>query len=260
MLAAALVAVLAAGPVKLGCPGFTCEGLSPALCEAYVDRFVTVLGGDGKVSVTTQRDMLNLLANERQKQLLGCAEDSTACLTELAGALGADGMLSARVVSTGQGFLVTAKVARANDGSSWVSFTERVASEPEVQAALDSAAQRFRAELTGEARPTSPGRIVLWGGLGLGLAMTVTGAVLFGVSKSWAATLRSDEPQTAEQVKALASSGSTAQPLGVAFMVLGPALALVTGIMLGVGVGASPAVSMTVSSSGFGVAWSGAWP
>src|SRR5881398_1613253 len=68
--------------------------------EAATARLVTqVLVGEtpklGKFEVISSSDVTQLLGFERQRQLLGCKEDS--CLAELGGALGVDYLVTSQL-------------------------------------------------------------------------------------------------------------------------------------------------------------------
>src|SRR5206468_3795433 len=104
-----------------------------------LDRFSSLLRSD-RLKVTTATDVANVLGVERQKQLLGCG-DQSACLAELAGALGVDGILSGSVVKTEATWLANVKVVRAGDGSTWLDASERLKSEEELGNFLDATAR-----------------------------------------------------------------------------------------------------------------------
>lgn len=55
----------------------------------------------GVFQVTAQKDLTTLLSLERQKQLLGCGEETSACMAEMAGALGARFVLSGNLSKLG---------------------------------------------------------------------------------------------------------------------------------------------------------------
>ena len=66
---------------------FGVVGGDARLGTVYAERFATRLDQRG-VKTSTQQAMSSMLSLERQKQLLGCADDSASCMAELAGALG----------------------------------------------------------------------------------------------------------------------------------------------------------------------------
>lgn len=76
-----------------------------------VDRDVALALSQAATSEVSQRgfftvisaaDIQTMIGLERQKQLLGCNEDSSSCLSELAGALGARFVLSGQVSKLGE--------------------------------------------------------------------------------------------------------------------------------------------------------------
>ena len=78
---------------------FTVVGIDPQVADAYSDHFVTLLGRDRRLSLTTQKDISQVLGLERQRELLGCTDGKVSCLAELAGALGVDAIFCANDAS-----------------------------------------------------------------------------------------------------------------------------------------------------------------
>jgi len=241
-----VMTILAAEPPKVACTSFTCsEDLGPALCEAYERRFTGRLSRNDRVRVTTPRDIGQLLGLERQKQLLGCAdEDSSSCNAELAGALGVEGILTGVVTRTPSGYLLSVKVIRVKDGREWASANESARDDGELQDALDATADRFVPLLEG-AKPGTGARVVWWAGTVLGLGMVAGGAALFALSKQDAAILKRDTPQTPAELDMTASRGSTLQSAGAALLGFGIPIALTCFIL---------AVALPAESGGFAVA------
>ncbi len=222
LISVVLMTMLSAESPKVACTTFTCsDDLGPSLCEAYERRFTSRLARGQKVQVTTPRDIAQILGLERQKQLLGCSNEDGSCSAELAGALGVDGLLTAIVTRTPSGWLLSMKVVRATDGVEWVSANENARDDGELQDVLDGIADRFAKELQG-VKPGGASRAVLWSGTALGLGLVAGGAVLLGLSKPYAARLKSDEPQSPTDLDQTASQGATLQTAG--------------GVLLGVGI------------------------
>src|SRR5438874_12417022 len=86
---AAAVAICAAAPLKIAAPGFSVLNLDAKEGVYYSEHFAHVLEEKGRVEVLTPGAIADLLTIERQKQLLGCAEESASCLAEITDALGA---------------------------------------------------------------------------------------------------------------------------------------------------------------------------
>ena len=83
---------------------------------------VRKLEGVSAISSSEVRDMLGL---ERQKQLLGCNEDSSTCLAEIAGALDADEMVTSELVLVGNTYTLTARRSDMRKGRVVQSQTKR---------------------------------------------------------------------------------------------------------------------------------------
>ncbi len=134
-------------PVKLAVPGLTCVGVDAALGDVYLERFVTVLARTGGLKITTRRDIEHVLGLERQKELLGCSDGTNACLAELAGGLGVDGMITGSLAKAGSAYIVTIRIIRASGGAEVVSTTERLKDEDALGEWLDAEAQRLGARI-----------------------------------------------------------------------------------------------------------------
>src|SRR4051812_36888184 len=98
MLLALLVATaVSAAPtpktISLALPRLNGVNLAAGEAELQAQRLAEKFSGYG-IKVLTSHDVEAVLGMERQKQLMGCADDSS-CLTEIVGALGVDGILLA---------------------------------------------------------------------------------------------------------------------------------------------------------------------
>lgn len=143
-----LALLLAAAPVSVAVPGVKCVGMQQALCDSFLDRFLAQLSGHGDLEVMNQTDIAALIGLERQKQLLGCSDSASAeCIAELAGALGADGLLSMSITRSDPYFVATARVVRSKDATAWTAATERVQREGDLFEAMDKIAAHFASVL-----------------------------------------------------------------------------------------------------------------
>lgn len=77
-----------------------------AALSAALAPEIRKLEGVSAISAAEVRDMLGM---ERQKQLLGCSDDAESCLTEIAGALDADEMVTTELVLVGKTYTLTAR-------------------------------------------------------------------------------------------------------------------------------------------------------
>lgn len=164
MLAAGAVLklLLCAGQLKLATVGFSQVGLSEEQASFFAEHFSVQLAAvdESYVRITTQRDMAALLGVEKQKQLLGCADEQSSCMAELAGALGADGLVSGQVARVGKSYQVNVKVLAA-DGSRtlYLHSSKLLATEEELLEELNATAvkavAKLRAELGGAQPPAA---------------------------------------------------------------------------------------------------------
>lgn len=221
MLATVGAVLLLAAPVKVAVPGYTTAGLDSAVAAGYADHFVALLGRDGRLKLTTQSDIAQVLGLERQKQLLGCADDGSSCLAELAGALGVDAILSITLVKSGTNLTATLRMLRATDGKEVAAASARFKNEDALQdwleAQADDFAARAEAAFGGPAAPS----FARWVPAILGGAALVAGGTLYGLSRAGADRLRTGTFANPDDVHATASMGRTFEGAGVGLMIGG---------------------------------------
>jgi hypothetical protein len=82
-------------------------------------------------TVIGQDDIDRMLEVEKQRDLLGCA-DNVSCLIEIGGALGADVLAVGSVGKVGGVYLLTLKLIRARDATTLAHVAERVEGEEEL--------------------------------------------------------------------------------------------------------------------------------
>src|ERR1035437_4610302 len=96
-LAVVLSAVVAAGErPKLMVLELTTPAADSQAASALTDAVATEVAARGFFEVVSAKDMQTLQGIERQRQLVGCADESR-CLMELAGALGARFVISGQL-------------------------------------------------------------------------------------------------------------------------------------------------------------------
>ncbi|MBL9038490.1 MAG: hypothetical protein JNG84_08270 [Archangium sp.] len=76
---------------------------------AFSEMLVSAFDGTGLFRVTSAKDLATMLGLERQRQLMGCSEDSS-CMAEFANALGTDLVLVATVGKVADNYLVTVRL------------------------------------------------------------------------------------------------------------------------------------------------------
>jgi hypothetical protein len=137
VLSALTLVLLSAEPVSLAMPGLSAVNITPAEAEFYGET----LAGDLiqlKLKVSSARDIATALGVERQRELLGCTESG--CFAELAGALGADGIVAGDVGKIGEEYVLDVKVLKP-DGSVLALFNAHVDKAEHVRDALGEAAR-----------------------------------------------------------------------------------------------------------------------
>lgn len=87
------------------------------------------------LKVITSRDLGAVLGLDRQKQLLGCVEQS--CAVELLAAMGADGLMLGDLARLGGEYTLTLKVLSPRDGHVMAMAAGRAATEAELEVLLD---------------------------------------------------------------------------------------------------------------------------
>jgi len=231
-----LVALALAASPKLALPSFT--GGRPELASFCSERLADNLGAAG-FTVVSEKQMAALLGLERQRQLLGCANDSTECLAELSSALGADAVVTGSIVQLGSRLQLDVRLISARSG-------ERlgvVNAEAENEEAVPAVLAKLARELEGHVRRAFPkaqpqrGRPGLgtWVPVGAGVVSAVVGAVLLGMASSAHEKLVGSStlmrPFTYAEGQSLASQEATLAPVGIGLLGVA-AVAVVAGVLV----------------------------
>jgi hypothetical protein len=94
MLGSFVLAVMCAAPIKVAMmPLQAGEGVKVSLADSMTEALVAELRPKVTGELVTPRQLAAVLSVERQKQLMGCTDES--CLVEIAGALSADEVVTA---------------------------------------------------------------------------------------------------------------------------------------------------------------------
>jgi TolB-like protein len=149
-------------------------GVEKETAALLADAVATEVNTRGFFEPLTAKDVQTLIGLERQKQLLGCSEDSSACLTELAGALGAPNVLSGSIGRLGDAYQLNLQMLDARKAQV-VGRSTRIARDLDgVRAQIPYAV----AEATGTPLPPPPSRILPYTLIGAGALAIVVGGVL----------------------------------------------------------------------------------
>ncbi|MBK7862883.1 MAG: hypothetical protein IPJ65_30595 [Archangiaceae bacterium] len=270
MLPLVTLCVVAAAPVKVAAPGLNAVNLDPKVVEFYGEHLAQQLGFAG-VGVVTQREMAQVLGLERQKQLLGCGEDT--CVAELAGALGVDGILSGNVAKIAGTFQVNLKVLSASDGRSLASFSARTDDEETILNLLTQGARVMAKDLyaqlgRGPAPQPVAGTVVARGGTvrrfawapaALGVALLAVGIATRVIAEGDWSTLHPAPGATVslETAQRASSDGKSMQLVSAVSFSAAAACLLAAAAMFFFGGESTPAATALVTPDGaaFALAW-----
>jgi hypothetical protein len=182
----------AAMPVRLAAPGMNAVNISPQEAALHAEVFAQKLERRG-FEVVASRDVQMLLGLERSKELMGCGEASASCITELAGALGVEGLLVGDIGRLPDAYAVNAKVLSASTGKPLARFSGRVGTSAELPGLLERAAWDLASQVSRELHrpellprdkpPLEEGSSGKWWALApaaVTVAAGVVGAVLVG--------------------------------------------------------------------------------
>jgi hypothetical protein len=221
--------------------------------------------------VTTFAQLQAVIGLERQKQLLGCGEDSNSCLAELANALGADVVVASTLAKTSDGLRCNVSFLSGGNGNALERVNVESTSDGQLYSRLNvevsEAAARLFAGLRPGAKlePGRPGvRRYAWAPAAAAVALGGAAAAMFVVSGNTARTLQSRQGllESTSSAYALASSGRTTETLAWVFAGTGAVALAAASLMFTVGAPTEPKVvlvPMAGVSSG-GVMISGVFP
>lgn len=158
VLATALLAVLAASPgsVRIAAPTLNMVGVKSDLAGFYSDHLAQRLSAEG-LFVISAADIKAVLTQERQKQLLGCADDKAdSCAVEMGNALGADAVLSGTVAKIEDVYQVDLKVVSAVNAKPLALYSGRAQGDKALLDELDKAAKKLADQLKAAPLPARP--------------------------------------------------------------------------------------------------------
>lgn len=143
-----LLALLHAGsePPSLAAPGFSKLNVADQTAAFFGEHFAQQLAQRG-CKVTSASQVAAVLGLERQKQLMGCSDESNSCSMELANALGSDGIVLGEVARFDGRYQINVKVTSAKDGSVLASASFKASSDEDVLDGLSGAAKRMAPEV-----------------------------------------------------------------------------------------------------------------
>lgn len=153
-------------------------GVDPQVAASLTEAVAAAATRANFFEVTTQKDIGTALGIERQRQLTGCSDDATTCMSELAGALGAPFALYGSVAQLGDAYQLNLQGIDARKAQP-VGRSTRIANDLKT---LRNIIPYALAEATGTPPPEPPSKALPYTLIGVGAVAIATGGVLFVTS------------------------------------------------------------------------------
>ncbi|MBL8920505.1 MAG: hypothetical protein JNJ54_16700 [Myxococcaceae bacterium] len=118
---------------------------------------------------------------ERQRQLLGCSED-TSCIAEISAALGVPLIVIGRLTRLADRYEFDVRIVRQADGEVVARDFRSADGEKNIGALMEASAEALAAQVTPQA-PPKPFASRLWVPAAVGTAAFVAGALLWGLAE-----------------------------------------------------------------------------
>ncbi len=237
-------------------------GVEPQVAGALTEALSTEVAARGFFDVLSSKDIATMLGLERQRQMLGCSDD-TSCLTELTGALGARFVMNGSVAKLGEAFQLTLQTMDSTKAQP-IGRSTRIA--PDL-AALQAQLPYAVAEATGTPLPPPPSRVLPYALMGTGAAAVIGGGVFGMLALSREAQLNGELEASVpgsfaryEDYERRAQSAAQDKTIALAVAAAGAGL-LTAGILLNPSdVPSSGGKQLNVVATGLGAALVGVFP
>ncbi len=216
IVTAGVVALLAAGAAdaqrtKIAVLELRAADEQKATAQALAGLVASELARHEDLQVTSAADVQAMIGFEKQRELLGCTDQS--CLAEIGGALGVDLLLAGELSRIGSQWLLSLSLVDIQKGKPVFRVSREARSEdalvPETKAAVAELVAGFRARAGKASAPPAPApavatapppeegrRVLPWVVLGTGATAAIVGGVLYGTARSdaQAGVLAEDAP------------------------------------------------------------------
>lgn len=256
-------------PIKLAAPQLSTLNLDARAGTFFNEHVAAALTAQG-FRVTTAKEIEELVGLERRRQLVGCDENS-ACLSELANALGVDAIISGEIGQFGGTFQLLLKVNSALDGRQLASYGARVNGEEAVLDEIAKGARAMAPQIAAAfgrtlhpvvAERAATARDFAWlPALGGALAAGAGGFCIYQAGVRYQQLENPTAVMTVAQGDAIRKEGSTFQGAGLLAMGVGGAALIAAGGMFLFGGGdARPAATAVVLPGGFAIGVAGVLP
>ncbi|MBL8951267.1 MAG: hypothetical protein JNK82_10850 [Myxococcaceae bacterium] len=178
-MSALLVLLLAASPAPAEKPKLivlplsVAGGVEAGIGLALTEAVATEVAAHGFFQVISSKDVQTLLNVERERELMGCADESVSCVSELAGALGARFVLSGSVARLGDAYQLNLQTLDSLKA-------QPLGRSTLIGRDLGVLREQLRyvvAEATATPLPAPPSRVLQFSLIGVGAAVVVGGAL-----------------------------------------------------------------------------------
>ena len=148
-------------------------GLEASVAAAMTDAITNEVAAGGFFDVVSSRDVQTLLGHERQKQMVGCS-DTSSCLTDLAGAMGARFVLNGSLAKLGETFQLSLQTLDSDKAQPIGRSTRLARGMSELRAQLPFSV----AEATATPPPPPASHLMPYALVGAGAAAILGGGML----------------------------------------------------------------------------------
>ncbi len=175
LLMAVLLSVSGAEKPKLAITALSSAGeVAPDIAKSITELVTAEVAARGYFDAISSAEIATLLGVERQRQLLGCNEESGSCLAEMTGAIGARFVMSGTLAKLGGVFQLNLQVMDTNTAKV-IGRSSKLARDFE---ALRLQVPYAVAEAGGTPLPAPPSRVLPYTMIGAGAAAMVAGGVV----------------------------------------------------------------------------------
>lgn len=160
-------------------------GIDPDVVSAFTESVTAEVAARGIFDVVSTQEVQTVVGVERQRQLMGCSDDAQSCLAELAGALGAEFVLSGSLARIGESYQLSLQTLDSRKAQP-IGRAVRIADSLD---ALRAQLPYPVSEATATPLPPPPSRWLSYGLWTGGAALTVGGGLFVFQSASRTAAI-----------------------------------------------------------------------
>ncbi len=221
-----LLAAAPAEPIRVAVPELKLSGIDPKLADFYTSHLAQQLTFQG-VQTVPATEIAALLGFERQRQLVGCSDDS--CKAELSQSLGVDGLLVGSITKLERSYQLDVKVLAPKGGRALASASASSEDNDRLVGTFVIVAEQLAKQLASSlgrslegkqaveiVRGPSAVKRLAWVPAVAGGAAAIVGGVFALQAKGSydRLTQKRGEPLTEAQADQLADAGRTQQTVG----------------------------------------------